>query len=384
MKPEFDDLVQSIYDASLNPEGWRQTLDDIRDYLQASAINLIGLEMAASRNPLVYSSNIPQDYGTQYQSHWFERDPWVAGAVRQNFTGGGLTLMGGMLASPTELVRSEFYHDWLRHQAIKDVLSTNLWGSEPHWGKAPDYPRMVLCFFRPPHAEDFDEQDRAKLARLSGHLNRAFQMAHRLGLLQRDSQVQQQVIDSLPQAVLLLDEQGRVVQANPAGDRVLAGQPGLVKIHQGRVVALGDQCSMDLKAAFSEAWRGVPAWLSFTYGLVSGSRRLGSARILRISHLEAFGLPGQQSFYLLMLDLGADDVNSPVYESFCKLFGLSKTEVRVLSGLIGNLTPDEIAAQQQVSVATVRTQIQSIRQKTGVRRIPELIRMATAIGRAAL
>jgi DNA-binding CsgD family transcriptional regulator len=45
-------------------------------------------------------------------------------------------------------------------------------------------------------------------------------------------------------------------------------------------------------------------------------------------------------------------------------------------------TPEEIAASLAVSLHTVRTQIKSLREKTGVRRITELVHMALAATRS--
>lgn len=66
-------------------------------------------------------------------------------------------------------------------------------------------------------------------------------------------------------------------------------------------------------------------------------------------------------------------------ELLAKLHGLTFAECRVLRALIGNNTPREIAASHGVALATVRTQIQAVRDKLGVRSIEALLLRAAEI-----
>jgi DNA-binding CsgD family transcriptional regulator len=65
-----------------------------------------------------------------------------------------------------------------------------------------------------------------------------------------------------------------------------------------------------------------------------------------------------------------------------KLFKLTTADQTVLLHLMQEATPEEIAVSLGISVHTVRTQIKSLREKTGVRRITELVHMALAATRA--
>jgi hypothetical protein len=107
-------LLHDIYECALHPDGWDRTLTQIRQYLNASAINLIGLEVATHDNPFVYTSNIPVDFGKRYQEHWFQRDPWIKSAARQKLGFAGATLIGNQLVDRHDLVRTDFYNDWLQ------------------------------------------------------------------------------------------------------------------------------------------------------------------------------------------------------------------------------------------------------------------------------
>lgn len=68
-------------------------------------------------------------------------------------------------------------------------------------------------------------------------------------------------------------------------------------------------------------------------------------------------------------------------EMLANSHGLTSAERGVLRALTGNSTAREIAQSHGVKVATVRTQIQSVRDKLGVRSIDALLLRAAAVPR---
>jgi DNA-binding CsgD family transcriptional regulator len=56
------------------------------------------------------------------------------------------------------------------------------------------------------------------------------------------------------------------------------------------------------------------------------------------------------------------------------MFGFTKAEASVAHALQSGLSPDEYARQRRVSPNTVYTHVHRIKQKTGCRRLAQLIR----------
>ena len=379
-KLSYDDLIESIYECSFDSEKWDQALNQVRQHVNASAINLIGLEVATHDNPFVYTSNIPVDYGKRYQEHWFQRDPWIKSAARQKLGFGGATLIGNQLVDRHDLVKTDFYNDWLQEQDIQDVLSTNLWGNEPHWGKDQNHPRLVLCFMRGQGSEDFQEPDRLKLERLSRHLNRAFQMAIQVGTLARDSQLSQATLDALRQAVIVLDDVARIVAINATAQHLLNSEVQPFRVRQGRLESLGQSAHPSLDQALAQARAGVASAISFRCIGPDGSPCLRSARLSPLTERVIWGLPKTGGRFLLILDPGPC-LDEEAFQAFAALFRLTRAEQSVLRQLMMSATAEEAAQELHVSLPTIRTHIQNLRHKTGVRRLPELINMALAATR---
>jgi len=381
-KPTHDELIDAIYGCALDPENWDQTLTRIRQYLDASAINVIGLEVATYDNPFLYSSNIPRDQGHLYQDYWFGQDPWVRAAASKGLGAGGVTYCGDQLLDRAELVKTPFYNDWLAGQDIQDVLAANLWGQGPRWGNDPEYPRIVLCFFRGRGDESFSEADRQKLKGLTSHLNRAFQIAIRMGVLARSSQLSEAALAPLRHAVIVLDAQAAILAANPAGNRWLGRTPALLQVHNGRLTGFAGELSPSLDEALTRGKNGRASVLNWRPPSPEGLPALVTLRLAPMNETVITGFPSWRPAFLLIIEAGTE-MDDAAFQSFCDLFRLSRAERKVLRQLMLGGKAADIARRLHLAEPTVRTHMQNLRDKSSVGRISDLVAMALAATRSA-
>lgn len=178
-----------------------------------------------------------------------------------------------------------------------------------------------------------------------------------------------QLLDTLDHAVLLLSSDGRVEQMNKAARLALdAWHP--LQLDDGhllpRLIQDGKAWHDALQAA---ATRGLRRMLS----LGSGRQRIDVA----VVPLAPLGLDATHGVALL---LGRHQVCEPLtLEFFARCHGLTFAETGVIKGLCADFTPQQVATRQGVGLATVRTQIGSIRQKTGAGSIRALIRQLSLL-----
>jgi len=66
-------------------------------------------------------------------------------------------------------------------------------------------------------------------------------------------------------------------------------------------------------------------------------------------------------------------------QGYARSMNLTPAETRVLERLCAGVRPSTIALEQAVAVSTVRTQIGSIRAKTGAGSISELVRQVAVL-----
>ena len=369
-----DALVKSVYESALAPEQWAGTLTQVRHYLKASAFSLFSLDSHAEGQPPLFTENMSREWLEAYQTYWGQHDVWVRGAMEKNLVLPGNTVSGRMMVDRRTLQKSHFYNEGLVPEDIRDVISSGLWGQEP------GSPRLILSLYRGLKSKDFDEPDHAKLTGLVDHLHRAITIGWKLGTLKQNQGLNQSLLDGLNQAIFLMDAQRRVIHANAMAERMMDDKTHYVSLRQGRLLALGSQSIPSLEEAIALADQGFSIPISFTHIRESGSMGIGGAHLLRLNEPSGWVLEHSRARYALIIEPG-NRVDRSALAALGKLFKLTAAEQTVLLHLMQDATPEEIAAQLGISLHTVRSQIKSLREKTGVRRITELVHMAQAATR---
>lgn len=370
-----DPLIENIYEAALDPTRWKPVLEEIRDNLGAHAYSLFSLADAEGQKPELSTSNIDPEWSNAYQEHWWQHDQWVEGALNKGYMNPGETVSGTMLVDPTTFSKGTWFNEALKPQDLGDLLTTTLWSQNN------DAQKLVLSFYRSPRDERFGKAEVEQLKALSNHLNRALKLT--LSGVRRFDELHQQcsILDGLSQPVLIVDEYRKILSHNErASDLIGNVTCAVLQIRGQRLIDIGQRSTPSLEEAILRArqFEGRPVPLAFIITTERGSLVSGYAHVIKLrqpptNHLR---LEGQHRF---MVQLEWTEI--PEHESlqpFGKLFGLTPAELRVLSLMMEDHAPRVIAEHLGVSLPTVRTHLQRIRQKTGTRRFADLIRLALA------
>ena len=178
------------------------------------------------------------------------------------------------------------------------------------------------------------------------------------------------MLDEIDYGMLLLADEQTVVHANHVAKSELdATHPLQLLGHQLRV-----RCSADLPPLRSALSDAVQRGLRRMVSLGDGSERISVA----VVPLAAGTDPDQEALTLLVF--GKRHM-CPALSAhwFARSHGLTPAESRVLVGLCEGQAPGAIAAEQHVALSTVRTQIGSIRAKTGAASIRALVRQVAVL-----
>jgi DNA-binding CsgD family transcriptional regulator len=178
-----------------------------------------------------------------------------------------------------------------------------------------------------------------------------------------------QVLDLLEYGVLLVGADGRVQQMNRAARGALAhGHP--LQVEAGLLHVRSAADAVALRDALGQAaLRGLRKLLSLTGD--------DGPQPVAVVPLAPTGNDPQHGVALL---LARRQVCEPLtVEWFARSHRLTMAETAVIKGLCADLTPQQIAEQQGVGLATVRTQIGAIRSKTGACSIRALLRQISLL-----
>jgi DNA-binding CsgD family transcriptional regulator len=180
------------------------------------------------------------------------------------------------------------------------------------------------------------------------------------------------MLDEIDHGMLLLGANAQVIYCNHAARLALDGQLAL-QLLGSTLRARQPQDVAPLYDALSGAQRGRRKLLT----LGDGAQRLSVSLV----PMPGFELPGHTatgSLTLLVLSKQHFCQTLSV-QAFARGANLTPAETRVLEMLCDGALPNQIAKQAGVAVCTVRSQIGSIRTKTGTASIGELVRQVSLL-----
>lgn len=177
------------------------------------------------------------------------------------------------------------------------------------------------------------------------------------------------VLDEVDYGILVVDAEWRVRSCNRSARRTLASSAALSMV-DGRLRVAGPKDAFDLRQAMEDAvGKGMRRLLSLRGG--------GQATVVAIVPIERDSLE-QHDCCLLMLSRPTACEQLSAW-GLAHAVGLTSSERAVFLELMNGIDPSEIAARRQVSIATIRTQINGIRSKLGCTSIREVMLLASTL-----
>ncbi|HEY4084038.1 MAG TPA: helix-turn-helix transcriptional regulator [Burkholderiaceae bacterium] len=175
------------------------------------------------------------------------------------------------------------------------------------------------------------------------------------------------VLEELDYGVLLINSSGRIIHCNLAARRGLEeGHPLQISGQQLRAHSADDaeRLTEALHAAESGGRRC----------LLRLGEGTGRANVVVVP----LNRDVSQAAVLLIMER-QQLCGELAAQWFALRYGLTPTETEVLKALSAGSRPSDVAERQKVAISTVRTQIQSIRAKSGADSIGELLRQLAVL-----
>ncbi len=181
------------------------------------------------------------------------------------------------------------------------------------------------------------------------------------------------ILDQIDYGIVAVDGDGRLLHANRAARHELQGRHPL-RIDRRQVCArrADDQSHLE-RAVVGASARGLRSLL--TLGDAEGGASVAIVPIPAAGPA-AGGTPRGAALLVVGRQAVCEELSA---QGFARSHGLTLAEAQVLQRLCGGAQPNEIATLQCVAVSTIRSQIVSIRSKTGARNIGALVRQVAAL-----
>jgi DNA-binding CsgD family transcriptional regulator len=214
MKASSEKLVSLIYDCAVNPELWPNTLGVIRDSVEAA---YAALNCAATTNG---AHPLPSHWikcNGQADDAWLDRLKVLShkiphGAELFNLPVDVSWTPLSQMSEP-EFQQSEFYHEWVKPQNLRDFLSLNYLKRSPTNG----YLTIPTSAKRAPVTSD----NRQLVEKLSPHIRRALLINDLTEQSNLANSICRRLLDKLSVAVFVIGPGRHLQFANSAGEKLL-------------------------------------------------------------------------------------------------------------------------------------------------------------------
>jgi DNA-binding CsgD family transcriptional regulator len=358
-------LVEQLLDAVADDAAWPMFLDALAREVGGVVPGLYINERGTDSTLFAEVSGLDPTWGRAYEQYYKRCDPR---RVRIQALPAGSVFVGSALVDDRQLVRSEFYNEFLRPQGFFHIV-----GGVP---LENDDRVAVVRVIRPRIAQAFGRREAALIHRLMPHLSRVLRLQQRLTVAAARRDEAAEVLDWFPTGVLLLDASGRVVAANRVAEEILASGDGLRAGGEGLRAALPVESAV-LHRLIAEIGQGTVA-IDPSGGVLNLTRPSG-ARPLNLLVAPLRGkLLSQEAPRAAVVVFVTDPERLPStpVDRVQRWLGLTRAEASLVLQLLRGCRVEDAADVLGISPQTARTQLKRALAKTSTGRQAELIRLA--------
>lgn len=356
----LSDVIETVYDAGLEPALWNDAVVRIRDFVGGQACGLFSKDSISKFGLTHYYCGADPDYIRLYSETYCRFDPLSKLPAY------------GKVASIPDLVdyddyrRGRFYQEWLRPQGCNDAANVVLersTSSRPTLMTVLSGKRMV------------DEAMRRRIALIVPHANRALMINKTIESRDAEAAVFAEALDGLAAGIFLLDAACHIVHANAAGHRLVSSDD-VLRLVGGKLVTRDSQVNQTLRKIFGAGSHAAMAAGDRALSLTAHDGERYVAHVLPLASVMRSDAEGSSAAVAVLfvrkaaLSLRSSD------ELLARTFNLTPSEIRVLLAVVEFTGVSEVAQSLGIAETTVKTHLKRIFAKTGTSRQADLVKLA--------
>jgi DNA-binding CsgD family transcriptional regulator/PAS domain-containing protein len=353
-------VVALLYDTALHPQNWPTAMQALADVLQARRLSVVRIRSRDGAVVCLHQHGHDPAAQAAYMSYYHRIDPTVAVAAG---AATGQWLVGPDWLSPQQPSNAEYVHDYCRPFDLRWISGARLSDDANH--------QTFFAVQRGYGDQPFDDAAGNAFAALHGHLARALTIGHELRALGQDRLMLAEAMDALPYASWVVDERLSVRHANRQAEQLMGTASGW-DVHHGRLALASAAQHGRLAAAVRQACRtSQPRGDEMVCDI---GRRRWHLRVVPVAASAPSTLDGSRPMAWLLLGEPSAQRFDPA--ALARRLDLTSAEGQLLAALAGGSTLAQVAAQRGTRIATVRSQLHGLLQKTGCTNQAGLVAMA--------
>ena len=353
--------IEVLYEAAYNPDKWPAVVSQLCALFNGSKACLAPIGPALSPfDPI--ATNADPDYNKRYLTEHV--DNLLARVVEGLPL--GFVYNDHALFGEDRLRGSRFWNEWMRPQDMYDGVAVKLvqtgssiWFFDVQRGR--NQPR-------------FQKNDLELLRLLSTHLKRASE----LGTFFGGQTSLQRSFAYLPFAVVLVDQDLRILECNAAAEQLLDRANGLLSRRNGILTAHSQQHAAQLSKAVARLCLSTELTLPVQGADLLLRSQLEDRPVLALSigpgteAGRAVHPFGQQAAVIFIRDL-SQQTSAAFTQQIRSLFALTPREAQLAAALATGQSMKTIAADGAIAYSTLRSTLEHVFRKTGTHQQSELV-----------
>lgn len=354
------ELVELCYASVAAPGAWPAFLASCTRSFQATACAIATYEVQPLRMTWWVSDGFSEAEAISVQ-RWAVHDPRAE--LTQRLIGAGEAYSYDDSHDIVSFKQSDYYRN-CQHEI--DIL----WSAIGRLGEGRGLDG-AWALHRPERMPSFDARETHEVAVLARHIGRARRLQLDLELARAETALQHDLLDRLPQGLVLAASDGKVLDLNRAARALLAAGDGLA-LAASLLQAEDEPTQRRLAAMIHAAGKGL---LDGVGGVLAVPRPSGKAAYV-VSVARCFSeLSRALGLRAAVIVSIADPAREPPIpaDALRQLWGLTAAEAQVVLALAGGLGLREIAARDGIGYETVRAHLKRALAKSGTHRQAELV-----------
>lgn len=345
-------LTDLIYASLFGECSWQDFLDRLAQTSPGGKAALHYHDLASSVAHVPFMSGFSQAEIDQFSSHFASVNPWIPRLDRVPV---GQGLCGDEIFPREELVKSEFYNDWLKRQAgCETSIGVSIIREESR--------TFVLSTSTSSADFDLNREAAKRYTVLAPHLKRAFDFIRKRDLFAPHEQATQTLFDSIGVGLIYVSENRKARRWNKSAEALMgAGLPVEIEA-DGRLSLRCEKSTAVLDFLTSRQGVQTRPHTAIVKGRNHDNYRITLVRLHSDALTEFLEGPTVAVIAEPMLATPLNERR----DLLMQLYKLTATEIRIASSIASGHSPREVAIADEISYETVRTHLRNIYAKLGV------------------
>ncbi len=346
--------IGRIYDCAIDPQLWPETLCSIRDEMDLAYVQLF---FAAPPN----EPSALRNFQTPWDESWLHRLlpllPIVPGIQQMRTAEVDGPIAQLQVIDPDAFHQTEFYQSWAKPQGLGDACNTTVI-RRPEieaWFSGTTTQRRGM----------FSDQDLMTFQLLSPHVRRALLIADLIDEGQFNLALHRVLLNQLSIGVFLVDADGQVLLRNDASAAMVEDRHTLTEV-SGKLRPVSVAHRTQFLAAVHRAATDEDGLGTLGNGMALPGRDGHSAvaYVLPLGRSERRRALGPGHAAVFVSTRGSTE--PPAVEVLSALTGMTLSEARIALAIAEGQATEDLAAQQGISIHTLRKHLSNAYEKTGL------------------